>query len=561
MFDAPPPPWNPAPVVHESPANPQAGPLDLASASLGQEGTELQLEVTTRGAWKPSQLDHRGPRALCLTLAYGTTKTALCVAATGPARRSCAASRSSRPAGRPGSPRPRRTRDAHSRPRSLPSDVGLPFGPFKWSVVSSWNGGVDQMPRGQGARPPARRARLLRRGRPRHRDAPARTRCCERRDAHPRRGAVDARTRRVPRTSHVGLVYPCYFGVATDRAQGTVALLGDSHAEHWRAAIEVVAQSKRWRGISLSRYGCPFNTRGRQAAHGSGDRRMPSLASGRSGAFLAEHEEIHTVFVAARASAEFARDPANGAREALRSLPKSVRRIYVLRATPETFGSEAGCVDRRRRARVTIGSTCALPAPHALLADPQLRAAGGRVKVLDFTTYLCDASKCPSVIGGVLVRKDGTSPHAGVRAAPSGRSCCARSAERRDRRRGFATRAPGVDAITPPRRERRSDRISLSLTVQGVAAAHAPKRDLHPRRPRAPAPATRRRRGGRVPRRGDRPAAEPLRRGHRPPAPRGPAPRRGGRGHRADREGATRRPTTTRWPSAGAAGGRRVGLP
>ena len=31
------------------------------------------------------------------------------------------------------------------------------------------------------------------------------------------------------------------------------------------------------------------------------------------------------------------------------------------------------------------------------------------------------------------------------------------------------------------------DRISLSLTVQGVAAAHAPKRDLHPATPRAPA--------------------------------------------------------------------------
>ena len=65
-------------------------------------------------------------------------------------------------------------------------------------------------------------------------------------------------------------------------------------------------------------------------------------------------------------------------------------------------------MDRRRRARVTIGSTCAVSRQTALKADPQLRAAGGRVKVLDFTSYLCDASKCPSVIGGVLVRKDGS---------------------------------------------------------------------------------------------------------------------------------------------------------
>ncbi len=114
------------------------------------------------------------------------------------------------------------------------------------------------------------------------------------------------------------------------------------------------------------------------------------------------------MFVAARASADFARDPAEGAREALRALPKSVRRIYVLRATPETFGPESGCVSRRLRAKVTIGTSCALPRATKLLPDPQLKAAGGRVKVLDFTKYLCDATKCPSVIGGVLVRKDGS---------------------------------------------------------------------------------------------------------------------------------------------------------
>ena len=109
-----------------------------------------------------------------------------------------------------------------------------------------------------------------------------------------------------------------------------------------------------------------------------------------------------------RASADFTRDPREGARAALRSLPKNIRRIYVMRATPETFGAESPCVSRRLRAKRTIGSTCALPRATKLLPDPQTRAAGGRVKVLDFTAYFCDASKCPSVIGGVLVRKDGS---------------------------------------------------------------------------------------------------------------------------------------------------------
>jgi hypothetical protein len=204
-----------------------------------------------------------------------------------------------------------------------------------------------------------------------------------------------------------GLVYPCYFGVAPDRAKNTVVLLGDSYAEHWRGAIEVVAQSKRWRGISLTRAGCPFNTAGAKLRTDK-DSGECHRWQGQIRTFLAERPEIHTVFVAARASADFARDPAAGAREALRSLPKSVRRIYVMRATPETQRSEATCVNRRLRAHATIGSACALERAESLLPDPQVKAAGGRVKVLDFTKYLCDATKCPSVIGGVLVRKDGS---------------------------------------------------------------------------------------------------------------------------------------------------------
>ena len=114
----------------------------------------------------------------------------------------------------------------------------------------------------------------------------------------------------------VGLVYPCYFGVAAERAKGTIALLGDSHAEHWRAAIEVVAQSKRWRAISLSRPGCPFNT--------AVKRRAPEETAacrrwiGQIRDFLADHREVHTVFVAARASVDFEGDADAGAREAIR---------------------------------------------------------------------------------------------------------------------------------------------------------------------------------------------------------------------------------------------------
>jgi len=406
VFDAPPPPWKAAPVVYESPVNAQAGPLDLASASLGQDGTELQLTIRTRGEFKAKQLTPRGPRSLCLTLSYGTTKVALCVTATSagtPILRRV-----------PLEPPGKATRIASTETLEdktltasfTPVDAGLPFGRLKWSVVSTWDGATDQIGEVDA------RARLL--------AVPDCFGAAARDPAHPCTNPAlakvvtptPAQALLMPNAPCApykpkGFVYPCYFGVDPDHAKATVALLGDSHAEHWRAAIEVVAQSKRWRGISLSRSGCPYNSAGAKLRTDRDNDECHRWQS-QIRSFLAEHEEVHTVFVAARASADFARDPAEGARRALRALPKNIRRVYVLRATPETFGPENGCVSRRLRAKQTIGTSCALPRAAKLLPDPQTRAAGGRVRVLDFTKYLCDATKCPSVIGGVLVRKDGS---------------------------------------------------------------------------------------------------------------------------------------------------------
>src|SRR3981189_1428461 len=50
----------------------------------------------------------------------------------------------------------------------------------------------------------------------------------------------------------------CYFGGPATQARESIAILGDSHATHWRPALEVVAGAKAWRGASLTRTSCPF---------------------------------------------------------------------------------------------------------------------------------------------------------------------------------------------------------------------------------------------------------------------------------------------------------------
>ena len=45
---------------------------------------------------------------------------------------------------------------------------------------------------------------------------------------------------------------------AEAQATATIALVGDSHASHWRAAVDPLAERRGWRGLSITHSGCPF---------------------------------------------------------------------------------------------------------------------------------------------------------------------------------------------------------------------------------------------------------------------------------------------------------------
>jgi peptidoglycan/LPS O-acetylase OafA/YrhL len=203
----------------------------------------------------------------------------------------------------------------------------------------------------------------------------------------------------------------CVFGVPHSRA--SVALIGDSHAQHWRAALQVVARARRWRGHSVTRSGCELSR---------APKAMPEPArsqcvawNGEVPRWLARHPQIHTVFVAEKVpipgSGTFQTEVA-GYMAAWKALPATVERIVVIRDTPEVppGGGTLACVDRAMAAHRDAGRRCAVPRAGALAPDPAAAAArrihDRRVRLLDFTRFFCDARLCYPVIGGVLVYKD-----------------------------------------------------------------------------------------------------------------------------------------------------------
>jgi hypothetical protein len=215
------------------------------------------------------------------------------------------------------------------------------------------------------------------------------------------------------------LLYPCTFGVrraAAGRQAETIALVGDSHASHWRAAVEVVAESKGMPAVSLARSRCPFIDATVLLA-------PPDQVRCRDWnrevkAYLTSHAEISTLFISERSSARFV--PAKGKDNfetqvaghiALwRSLPATIRRIVVIRDTPRSSAASALCVQRAFAANRAAARRCSRPRAQALHRDPAVAAAqrsrSPRVHAIDLSSFFCDAERCFPVVGGAFVYKD-----------------------------------------------------------------------------------------------------------------------------------------------------------
>jgi hypothetical protein len=215
----------------------------------------------------------------------------------------------------------------------------------------------------------------------------------------------------------VDVLLVCAFGVPAGQAAATTALVGDSHAGHWRAALEVVAQTLRWQGLSLTRPSCPFTL---APSSLSEPRRSQCLKwTGDVIQWFAGHPWVSTIFASASHSARiFPGGPGMLARQeagyiaAWSALPASVKHIVVIRDDPSVHGSTLSCVEHAISRHRRAGLVCAVPRGAALGRDPAVQAAArfgsNRVQVIDMTPFFCSSRLCYPVIGGALVYKDAT---------------------------------------------------------------------------------------------------------------------------------------------------------
>ena len=208
----------------------------------------------------------------------------------------------------------------------------------------------------------------------------------------------------------------CAFGVAAAKAVQTVALIGDSHAQHWRPAVAVVARKRRWRVFDITVPHCLLTT----TPSGIGAP-FPTLCPQWDAdviAWLTAHPEIRTIVLSANAlqpisvPAGTSRYQArvNGLLERLGQLPASVTSLIVIRDTPRIRLTTHDCVRRAIAQKRPAGQACALPRTFALPRDPLVAAArlqtARAAHVVDLSSHFCSRRQCFPVVGGVLVHRD-----------------------------------------------------------------------------------------------------------------------------------------------------------
>jgi hypothetical protein len=209
----------------------------------------------------------------------------------------------------------------------------------------------------------------------------------------------------------------CEFG---DLGSSTVyVLLGDSHAEHWLAALDRAGKERGWKIVAMVKGGCPVG-------------HMPELARGAAARLWRECVR----FQEARMRRVVAMRPAGvilsswdhyihaGARERWQVTPamweRGLRRTYsrlakanvpvvAIRGTPRTYFDVPMCLSRRA-AGLPFAGDCTYSRNGALIPEAraaQTRAARGlRVQFVDMLDAVCNTPRCQATRGRMVIFTD-----------------------------------------------------------------------------------------------------------------------------------------------------------
>ena len=209
----------------------------------------------------------------------------------------------------------------------------------------------------------------------------------------------------------------CVFGASASRARLQFALIGDSHTEAWSAVLGDIGRERGWRATRFTGHGCVMSEAVSEMGEIAGPRCVSAYRA--TMRWLGRHPEIDFVITTAEVDkglpgpvSTIESRKFRGFQEMYKRFPRNVRRVIVLRDTPNATGTTFDCLGRAARAAVApAGPQCATPRGAALsVPDAAVNAALAlhqpRYRAVDMTDLMCSATDCYPVLGGVLLNFD-----------------------------------------------------------------------------------------------------------------------------------------------------------
>ncbi|MEM8747197.1 MAG: acyltransferase family protein [Actinomycetota bacterium] len=209
----------------------------------------------------------------------------------------------------------------------------------------------------------------------------------------------------------------CEVGVPAETATATVAVIGDSHARHWRGAIEHLAEQEGWRVLVMLKGSCPFNSTSRAT-----DNNLSTSCDAWNENVhreLESRDDVTAIFVSASSLNRFQSDDddslaagAAGYLETWSRLPESIEHVIALRDIPRPQPDNLECVQESSPEQRIEPGRCSRAAVDALLPDPMEVAAlradvDPRVRLVDLNHLFCEDDRCLVVVGNTTIYRDG----------------------------------------------------------------------------------------------------------------------------------------------------------
>jgi peptidoglycan/LPS O-acetylase OafA/YrhL len=191
----------------------------------------------------------------------------------------------------------------------------------------------------------------------------------------------------------------CIYG--DPKGSTTIALVGGSHAAHWMPALDLAAREKGWRVVIYTKNLCLFT----EPVPGEPEQdRWCREWNDATVRILLEDLPDLVITTSTRGSGEQERVP-EGYLRRWEKLHAAGIQVVALRDTPWMKFWVPECLDLKGN----DPAKCSQPRSVVLAASDPADAVRSRVPYVhfvDMSEYFCDASRCPPVIGNVIVYRD-----------------------------------------------------------------------------------------------------------------------------------------------------------